>query len=1469
MSETNVAFDAVDSACWTWIEQIVEQFERAWRSGQRPVLDDYLARGGDRPGLLKQLVLADLECRLKAGEAARVEEYLTRYPQLVDELPEAPCSLSSGEWLDSPATINTHPYEATLTTPVEPLRVRGYEIEKELGRGGMGVIYKARQLGLDRLVALKMILHAEHADAEDRQRFQIEAQALARLKHPNIVQIHEVGEHQGQPFFVLEYVEGGSLAGRLRRGSLPLGEAASLMETAARALHAAHEAGIIHRDLTPANILLAADGSPRIGDFGLAKRLDGEPMKTQTGAILGTPSYMAPEQASGQGKDVGVKSDVYALGAILYELLVGRPPFRAPSPLETLHRVRFEEPIAPRRFDARLPRDLETICLKCLRKEPLQRYVSALELAEDLRRWRGGEPIHARPTPLWTRAAKWAWRRPAAALFLVSVLVALALAAGVAWRTVERERALEYGRQKEIEAQLKEELARKRQSELRRQQYALDVRGAHRFWINGHVGQALARLEVHKPQGEATQPVGFDWRYLWRLCQDSAPACSSGDSSEALALAFAPNGALLATAHADGAVRLWTTATRRLRATLRGHRGTVRWLSFSPDGLSLYTTGEDRTVRVWDVEQGVQIRQLAGPDEQVLRWLPSPDGRLLAAARKNGSVRVHRTAGGKPLSFGGSPDAVDMLTFAADGRTLGAAQRNGGVLLGDMDTGRQRDFFYHTSTISALALMRDGRAAAVAEENGKITLHILTGRQTISFLGHQGVTRCLAFAPDDSLLASVGDDNVVRLWDVHSGALRNALRVPTDRVHGMAFSPDGRWLVTVGGDGKARFWDVTARQDREALITASPALTRLAWAPDGRLAATIDQDRAVQLWDTTTWREAGRLAGHFGDVRDLAFSPDSRVLATASIDRTVQLWDVARRQRQACLEHGTAVLCVAFNLDNRTLATGANNGEVILWDPVRGVRLLSLGPHRAGVNSLAFAPDGRTLASASGDRTVQLWDTEHWQRGPTVRCDCGIVHITFSPDSRTLVATETDGAVTLWDTTSGVYLSRLSEQKGPDLYQAAHFSPDGRTIVLSGRRTNLAVWDVSTRQRPVSRHRLWDGNEVVSAGFAPDGKILAAVGGSGRITLWDAVSWNARRPCGPALGCVRALALSPDGTVLTTASDTTACGARHTERLWPVSREVHYDTLLPGPCDEALRFWDTMNRQSLRLLPPQPAVTRPRLLAFAPDGRTLATAQDDGTVWLWDLTNARRRAILCVGPQSRWLTLGEEAILKGMSFHTEVVERIRALVFAPDGRTLGVVGSDGAVQLWNPNTGERRAILPSEHGDVNGLAFAPDGRTLATHLGGDVELWDVEKQQLRQTRPLHRGSVIRCLAFSRDGRLLVTGASDCSVKLWNLHEDRDILLSGHTDSVSAVAFAPDGRTLVTGSFDRTVRLWDVATAQEVMNLEGHTGKVHCLAFARDGRMLITGGETAHGSGEVYFWQAAREIPKSKNQISNP
>jgi tetratricopeptide (TPR) repeat protein/predicted Ser/Thr protein kinase len=424
--------DAVDAAC--------DRFEAAWDAAQagetRPCIEDYLTDvpQAEQTQLLLELVLLDLHYRGKAGDPATVEDYLARFPFLDGErldrqlrrLERTGPAPSLGA---VPRTLATdggagRPRSAAVLTVAIP----GYEVLDELGKGGMGIVYRARQIRLDRLVALKVILARGHAGDEERRRFQVEAEAVARLKHPNVVQIYEVGEQDGLPFFSMEYCEGGSLDTHLDGTPWEPARAAVLVDTLARATHCAHQAGIVHRDLKPANVLLAADGTPKVTDFGLAKRLDAS-AHTQTGAVMGTPPYMAPEQASAK-KSVGPAADVWALGVLLYELLVGRPPFKAATPLDTVLQLLSDEPVAVRRLQPKVPRDLETICHKCLHKDARKRYASAQALADDLKHFLVGEPIRARRVRPWERAAKWVRRRPAAAA-LIAILVVIGLAGPV------------------------------------------------------------------------------------------------------------------------------------------------------------------------------------------------------------------------------------------------------------------------------------------------------------------------------------------------------------------------------------------------------------------------------------------------------------------------------------------------------------------------------------------------------------------------------------------------------------------------------------------------------------------------------------------------------------------------------------------------------------------------------------------------------------------------------------------------------------------------------------------------------------------------------------------------------------------------------------------------------------------------------------------------------------------------------
>jgi WD40 repeat protein len=1023
--------------------------------------------------------------------------------------------------------------------------VSGYEVLGELGRGGMGVVYQARHARLGRVVALKMLLGGAFAGPQERERFRREAEAAARLQHPHIVQVFEVGEEKGCPFLALEYVDGGSLDQKLQGTPLPAPEAARLAEALARAVHYAHQRSIIHRDLKPSNILLACspgalaersaaasrlhEAVPKIADFGLAKQLDAATLNTQSGAVLGTPDFMAPEQAAGAPGAVGPAADVYALGAILYYLLTGRPPFLAATPLDTLLRVRSEEPVAPSVLQPTVPRDLDTVCLKCLQKSPDRRYDSAAQLADDLGRFLAGEPVRARPTPVWERTAKWVKRRPApAALLAVSLAAVIALAVGGAWFTRqvqdERDKADEESRKAKRQEQLAKEAGRKElrqrksaeaeNARYRRTLYAAHIHLAHQAWQDGHVGRVRELLE-----GKGCPPDlrGWEWHYLRGLCHKDLYTIRTRDP---ISLAFRPDGRRLASGSLDGTVRLWDVARGRRLHTLRGHRDRVAALAFRSDGWLLVSGGDDGTVRLWDPAAGRLLRTLSGNNGWVRCLAFSPDDRLLASGQRDGTVKLWDTTAWQIVrTLQADTDLVESVVFSPDGRRLAAAGAGRAIRLWDVAGGKRvRTFWGHAWQVSSLAFSPDGKTLASGSEDATVRLwEVSTGRPLRTLYGHAGWARAVAFRPDGRFLASAGTDTIIRFWDVRQGEVVKKLRGHAGLVHSVVFSPDGRLAASAAEDGSIKFWDTAGPpQEARTLATEPGPVECLAFSPDRRRVAVAYRYGILKIWDTTG-RERLSLTAHGDQIHGLAFSPNGHRLASGSHDKTVKVWDAATGRLLRTLGgHAHFVRGVAFHPDGRRLAAACFDGTITLWDVRTGRRLRTLQGHKAAVIAVAFHPCGRLLASASDDGTVKLWDVTGGQVKHTLAAHAGGVQaVAFSPRGEWLASAGNDQAVRLWSVGAGRVEHVLRGHTG--FVSAVAFSPDGRRLASGGQDLLVKLWDVPSGQEVLSlpQHK----SLVYAVAFSPDGRWLAS-GGGDPVHLWEALGAE-KSPSPPA-------ALSPD-----------------------------------------------------------------------------------------------------------------------------------------------------------------------------------------------------------------------------------------------------------------------------------------------------------------------------------------------------
>ncbi len=1001
-----------------------------------------------------------------------------------------------------------------------------YEVLEEIARGGMGVVYKARQKSAGRLVALKMIRSGQFASAGEVQRFRAEAEAAAQLDHPNIVPIYEVGEYKGEPYFSMKFVEGPSLARALADGPRDGSSAkrqAGLVAAVARAVHHAHQRGIVHRDLKPGNILLDPDGRPLVVDFGLAKRVTGGQELTQTGAVVGTPSYMAPEQALAR-KGLTTAVDVYSLGAILYELLTGRPPFLGESSLETLRLVIEQEPAAPRTLNAGVARDLETICLRCLQKEPERRYPSAEALAEDLDRWTAGEPISTRRVGRLERGGRWCRRNPAVAALTAVVLVllvAVAVSASVGFVQTTQALNREAGQRQTAEHERETARAAEAQAQAeaawsRRVLYDADMQLAAQLWEspNGSARAVLDLLEAHRPkEGQEEDLRDFAWHYQWRLCHDTLTLPDHGGT---------PLAALAADGHVvtfdEGRIlRRWDRATGSVVGSWRlKAEEDVRYLAdLSPDGALLAVGTSGGTVSLYDTASGRE-RVLAKDRAAVSGLSFAPDGRALAAVHANGKARVWDVSDGRQIqTFGLRSPSFEYCVLGPRGETL--------VLGGQPDYRRvslyragQADPLVRglTTSLGRVACSPDGRWFVAADGIEVVFWDAVTGKPGGRFPSQEGGVYAMAFSPDSTRLGMGGFEGLVTVWDLAAQKPVLRLKGHTARVTSLRFGADGTSLISGAEDGTAKLWELAAPEASRNLVPPEGGYTPwLAYSPDGRWLAV--GGRPAQLWDAATRRPGPRLVPA---VRG-AFSPDGKTLALGDWDGRVYLCDVASGRVVHTWEgkpgeqneFRKVVGSLTFSPDGRLLAAGLGSAKwweddheqvARVWDVASGEEVRTLA-HQNTVPALAFSADGSLLATASHDGKVRFWPAGRWEE---VRADSGgpvaktFTALAAAPEGDLFATGSSDCVIRLWEGRSGRTLHALRGHSFQIV--ALAFSRDGKTLASASWDRTIKLWDVvSGRElRTLAGHPNW----VLDVAFAPDGRTLASCDESGGVRLWEA-----------------------------------------------------------------------------------------------------------------------------------------------------------------------------------------------------------------------------------------------------------------------------------------------------------------------------------------------------------------------------
>ncbi len=1254
--------------------------------------------------------LADYLHAVEAGTAPDRARLLEQHPDLAGELRSFFRNRDAIERMAEPIKqqmpeMETVAPEGARSAGVgSTIRYFGdYELLEEIARGGMGVVYKARQASLNRVVALKMILAGQLASPEEVTRFHTEAEAAGNLDHPNIVHIYEVGEHQGQHYFSMRLVAGSNLSAWTKGDGTRLGKegqrkAAEVVAKVARAVHHAHQRGILHRDLKPGNILIDEQGQPHVTDFGLAKRVEGDSALTRSGAIVGTPSYMAPEQARSE-KVLTTGVDVYSLGAILYELLTGRPPFRAETPLDTVLQVLDQEPLAPRSLCPTIDRDLETICLKCLHKEAARRYESAAALADDLERWLRGEPINARPVKTPERLWRWCRRNPLVAGLSATVVVLLAMgivvssilgleaaqAATVAGHkateaeeararaddearkavllAADEKKAREVASASESKAKQSEQDARtseqraldqEKQTRLEKERgdrqlrlaelrlYAGQLAQAQREWQDGNGARALQVLD--RCQWDLRD---LEFRLLWTL-YTSNQLTLPGQRTQTC-VAFSPDGKHCACGSWFDGLQVWDLQTRKSARIGAGFDSArLNSVAFSPDGSRL-VCGCGKVARVFDVGSGQQVLSLQGHMGDVSSVAWSPDQKRIVSGSQGPTLKVWDAGTGRLVhTLKGHPVAVTCVAFSPDSQRIVSGSSDKTLKIWNAATGQEeRALAGHTAEIISVAFSPDGQQLVSGSEDNTVKIwNAQTGQELLTLKGHRQPVRSVAVSPDGTRIVSGSEDGTVRVWHMRTGREAFTLTGHMGAVTGVAISPDGRYILSCGLDHTLKIWDANKGQQPRTFKGHTESVRSVAVRADGKQIVSGSDDGTLKVWEADNGSLIHTLKGHKGAVASVAFGPDGKRIVSGSWDGTLKVWDSATGKELLGFKGGDfndAVNSVGFSPDGKRIVSS----DMKVWDAATGKLVLALpfGGHQMAVSSVAFSPDGKQIVTASFDWALKLWDASS---GKEVRKLTGhrffVNSAAFSPDGKRIVSGSRDNTLKLWDAHTGQDLLTLRGHTRP-VHNVAS-SPDGKRIISLSKDDTLKIWDAVTGQSLLTLHGLSGG--FTSVALSADGQRLVTGRPDGAVQVWDA--WNSQ--------IARSLA----------EDDMPASSMVFT----PDSRRLVVGYGSGGNGDGYLKVWDLQKGEAI--LSVKGHANTGVILAVSPDGKRIATSGGDMNgaepvqVELWDIDNGK-----------------ELLALKGLK------GLVIDLAFSADGKQLSGKDSTDQVLTWDAVTGK---VLP-------------------------------------------------------------------------------------------------------------------------------------------------------------------------------
>ncbi|MFH2008723.1 MAG: protein kinase [bacterium] len=1051
-------------------------------------------------------------------------------------------SLSMSETLSPEDVGHARPVSADpADSDVTPESAGRYRLISEQGRGGIGRVMLALDTHVGRQVAIKELLIDSSDDPAHRSgtpgrsvtrgmnvRFLREARVTGQLEHPSIVPVYEIGQRpDGTLYYVMRMIKGRTLASAIRAAK-SVRERLQLLthfHDLCNAIAYAHSHDVIHRDIKPANVMIGGFGETIVLDWGLAKvkgeqgwdeqgqgerklesgrDLQGavDDSKTVAGQFLGTPAYMSPEQARGELGQIDEQTDIYALGAVLNEILTGAPPFRAKSLLVLLRQVEEEEPRPPIEVEPSVPRELSAVVIKALQKDKRKRYATAGRLADEIRNYLSGEKVAAYEYSSWELVKRFVARNKtlsAAALLGMVLIVASAGFIYQAYRRAERARAA--ARTEQVKARYHLgvallETANKMHADKRH--VAASIYAAASLYNN----PAYPGSPYHTAGFLRTQPQALrrSIRAISKIAQIRAdalavPTARIASLHKVYSLSIAPpDGRLIASAGADRKVRLWALDKPAPIATFTGHQERVWAVTFSPDGRQVASGALDGTVRVWDVRRRRWIRTLAAHRGGVLCVAFSPDGRVLASGGWDKTVKLWDARQGTLLrTLTGHREPVRACTFTPDGLHVVSGSDDTTIRIWDAATGAGIHLLQgHRGMVAGVSVSPDGRFLASSSYDHSVRLwKMADGTPHRVLTGHTSTVRSVAFNPRGTTLATASYDKTVRLWHGQTGAPLAVLDGHADSVRAVAFSPDGHWLYSGGSDRTIRRWKVRSAEERRAFVGHRKLVTGVDVTRALRRLVSASEDGTVRLWDVATGRLRTVLRGHSGAVSSVALTPDGSLLASGGVDKTVRLWDVESGALRVVLrEHKGEVTSLAFAPDGRRLASAGWDNTLRLWEMPEGKLLATFTGHRDRVWDVAFSADGRQLASGSSDKTVRLWDVATRRVIRVLRNPDIVYSVQYSSDGAYLATAGRDRRITLWRLSDYRRLAVLSGHTAH--VRAVELSPDVRWIASASDDEQVIVWSLASRRE----RYILDVNTKTALKWQPDGRGIVV--GSGR-----------------------------------------------------------------------------------------------------------------------------------------------------------------------------------------------------------------------------------------------------------------------------------------------------------------------------------------------------------------------------------